>query len=331
MLLAWPYAEGDFSPWLAAVEETYAAIASAIARRQVLIVACRTEAHRDTIAARLAARSVDAAQVRYAVIPYNDVWVRDTAPLTIATPEGNRLLDFRFNGWGGKYEHAADARLAENLHATGVLGNIPLDKVDFVLEGGSIEADGLGTLLTTTRCLLNPNRNPDRSREEIEACLRARLGAEKLLWLEHGHAEGDDTDAHIDTLARFCSPDTIAYTACDRPEDSLYGEFRAMEAQLRTFTTISGRSYRLVPLPIPAPIYSEDGDRLPATYANFLIVNGAVLVPLYNDHADAIALERLAECFPGREMVGIDCVPLIRQYGSLHCMTMQFPKPVGVS
>jgi agmatine/peptidylarginine deiminase len=331
VLLAWPYAEGDFSPWLADVEETYAAIAAAIAQRQILIVACRNEAHRDAIAARLAACSVDSGRVRYAAIPYNDVWVRDTAPLTVVTPEGVRLLDFRFNGWGGKYEHGADARLAENLHALGLFGNTPLSQVDFVLEGGSIESDGLGTVLTTTRCLLNPNRNPELSRERIAETLRVQLGAEKLLWLEHGHAEGDDTDAHIDTLARFCSPDTIAYTACDRPDDSLYGEFQAMAEQLRTFTSISGQSYRLVPLPIPAPIYSEDGDRLPATYANFLIVNEAVLVPIYGDPADTIALERLADCFPGRDIVGIDCVPLIRQYGSLHCMTMQFPKPVGVS
>jgi agmatine/peptidylarginine deiminase len=331
VLLAWPYAESDFSPWLPAVEATYAAIAEAVAQRQSLIVACRNEAHRAAIAARLAARGVDAGRVRYALIPYNDVWVRDTAPLTVQTREGVRLLDFRFNGWGGKYEHGADAALAGNLHGTGALGSTPLRKVDLVLEGGSIESDGFGTLLTTTRCLLNPNRNPELSREQIAARLRAELGAEKILWLEHGHAEGDDTDAHIDTLARLCSPDTLAYTACDRPGDSLYGEFQAMAEQLETFTSISGQYYRLVPLPIPEPIHSEEGDRLPATYANFLIINGAVLVPIYNDPADAVALERLAGCFPGREIVAIDCVPLIRQYGSLHCMTMQFPLPVGVT
>ncbi|MGZ8217106.1 agmatine deiminase family protein [Methylomagnum sp.] len=331
VLLAWPYAEGDFSPWLAAVEEIYTTIAAAIAQRQTLIVACRDESHRAKIAAQLAALSVDASQVRYAVIPYNDVWVRDTAPLSIQTPEGIRLLDFRFNGWGGKYEHSADAKLAENLYATGLLGATPIHKVDLVFEGGSIEADGAGTLMTTSRCLLNPNRNPELSREDIEARVKASFGAEKILWLEHGHAEGDDTDAHIDTLARFCSPDTIAYTACDKPDDALFPEFETMAAQLRTFTSNSGQPYRLVPLPIPQAIYSEDGDRLPATYANFLIINGAVLVPVYDDPADTKALERLAECFPGREMVAIDCIPLIRQYGSLHCMTMQFPWNVGVS
>jgi agmatine/peptidylarginine deiminase len=331
VLLAWPYAEGDFSRWLPAVEETYGAIASAVACREILIIACRSETHRDHIRAILAARSVDAGQVRYAILPYDDVWVRDTAPLAVGKSETVRLYDFRFNGWGGKYAHAADARFAENLHATGLLGTMPMSQVDFVLEGGSVESDGAGTLMTTSRCLLNPNRNPALSREQIEARLRADLGAEKILWLEHGYAEGDDTDAHIDTLARFCSPDTIAYTACDRIDDPLYRELEIMAEQLRTFTSVSGQSYRLIPLPIPRPIYSEEGDRLPATYANFLIINGAVLVPVYDDPADIEALERLAACFPGREIIAIDCIPLIRQYGSLHCMTMQFPKTVGVS
>lgn len=325
-LIAWPYPESDFQPWLAAVEQTYAHIGAEIARRETLIVACHDEAHRAHIAATLAGRGVDTGRVRYAILPYEDVWVRDTAPLSVAAPEGGRkLLDFRFNGWGGKYGHGADAALARNLHATGLLGDIPLTGVDFVLEGGSVESDGLGTLLTTTRCLLNPNRNPSLDPAQIEARLREYLGAEKVLWLEHGHAEGDDTDAHIDTLARLCAPDTLAYTAVENPADPLYPEFQKMAAQLATFTAHSGTAYRLVPLPIPQPIHSEAGDRLPATYANFLIINGAVLVPIYNDPADAIALERLAGCFPGRDVVGIDCVPLIRQYGSLHCMTMQFP------
>jgi agmatine/peptidylarginine deiminase len=333
VLLAWPYAEGDFSRWLSAVEDTYTRIASEIARRQIVIVACRSERHRDAILERLGAGHCTLERVRCVVLPYNDVWVRDTAPLTVATGDGAvSLLDFRFNGWGGKYEHADDAALAQRLHATGILGDIPRLAVDFVLEGGSIETDGQSTVMTTRRCLLNPNRNPAFDQAQIESELRIRLGAEKILWLAHGHAEGDDTDAHIDTLARFCSPDTIAYTACDDPADPLYAEFQAMAAQLQSFSSASGKAYRLVPLPMPAVIRSEDGDRLPATYANFLIINDAVLVPVYNDEAaDQLALERLADCFPDREIVAIDCLPLIRQYGSLHCMTMQFPATVSVS
>lgn len=331
VFIAWPYPTGDFSPWLPAVEQTYGAIAAAIAERETLFIACRDLAHRDHVRAGLAARSADLDRIAFAILPYDDVWVRDTAPLTIATPEGLRLVNFRFNGWGGKYPHAADSELAENLYATGLLGSIPMDRVNFVFEGGSIETDGAGTLMTTARCLLNPNRNPDLDRGQIERQIRCRLGADRILWLNRGFAEGDDTDAHIDTLARFCSPDTIAYTACADPDDSLYPEFEAMAEELRGFATVSGRPYRLVPLPIPQPIYSENGDRLPATYANFLIINGAVVVPAYNDPADVIAMENLGACFPGREIVAIDCTALIRQYGSLHCMTMQFPKPLGVS
>jgi agmatine/peptidylarginine deiminase len=236
------------------------------------------------------------------------------------------LLNFRFNGWGGKYRYAADERLAEVVHAAGALGAKPMERVDFVLEGGSVESDGTGTLLTTSRCLLNPNRNPGMSQERIEALLLTKLGADRVLWLDYGYAEGDDTDAHVDTLARFCSPDTIAYTTCDRTDDPLYGEFAAMAEQLRSFKTRSGVAYRLIPLPIPGPIYAEDGQRLPATYANFLIINGAVLLPVYNDPKDKVAMEQLALCFPGRAIVAIDCRVLIRQFGSLHCMTMQFPE-----
>jgi agmatine/peptidylarginine deiminase len=331
VLVAWPYFQGDFKPWLNAVEETYDLIALEITRRETVIIICRDNAHQRHIYQRLMARAANPDRVRFAQMPYDDVWVRDTAPLTLATEQGAKLIDFRFNAWGGKYPHENDARLAQRLHATGLLGNTPISQIDLVLEGGSVESDGEGTIMTTSRCLLNPNRNPELTRIQIEDRLKTSLGANRILWLDHGHAEGDDTDAHIDTLARFCSPDTIAYTACGNPEEPLYEEFKAMEDQLRTFTTFSGQPYRLVPLNVPKPIYSEEGDRLPATYANFLIINEAVLVPIYDDPADSEALARLADCFPGREIVGIPCIPLIRQYGSLHCMTMQFPKTVRVT
>lgn len=330
VLLAWPHAEGDFSPWLSAVEATYTEIAREIARREILIVVCRSGEHQRSIETRLTAAGIDPADLRWAVLPYDDIWVRDTAPLSVIGENGPRLLDFRFNGWGGKYAHAGDARLAGNLHDSGRLGVTPLVAIDFVLEGGSVETDGAGTIMTTTRCLLNPNRNPALRQQEIETQLKTHLGADRILWLTHGHAEGDDTDAHIDTLARFCSPGTIAYTACDTADDPLYAEFQAMAAQLAMFTNRDGIPYYLVPLPMPAPIRSEDGDRLPATYANFLIINNVVLVPVYSDPADLVALERLAACFPEREIIPIDCLPLIRQYGSLHCMTMQFPAAIHI-
>jgi len=331
VLIAWPYGKGDFSPWLEEVEKTYDAIAFAIAERQNLIIACQDTQHRRLIENRLFGRGVNLDHVIMAEIPYNDVWVRDTAPLTVESSHGAQLLDFRFNGWGGKYEHGHDARLARNLYNTGVFGRTPMASVDFVLEGGSLESDGEGSLLTTTFCLLNPNRNPSLDRSQIEAQLKQAFGLRRVLWLAHGHAEGDDTDAHVDTLARFCSPDTIAYTACDDPADSDYAGLKAMEDDLKALRTAEGQPYKLVPLPIPKPIHSEDGERLPATYANFLIINGAVLVPVYGDPADETAMARLAECFPGRDLVRIPATPLIRQYGSIHCMTMQFPQSVSVS
>jgi agmatine/peptidylarginine deiminase len=331
VLIAWPYAASDFSPWQEAVEETYSLIAQAIAARQILLIACRDSAHAERIQALLKAKGVDLAAVRLVTLPYDDVWVRDTAPLTIETEQGPRLLDFRFNGWGNKYEHGSDAALARRLHESGVLGQTPRIPVDFVLEGGSLETDGAGTLLTTARCLLNPNRNPQCSQDQIEAQLKRSFGLTRILWLHHGHAEGDDTDAHVDTLARFCSEDTIAYTACDDPADPLYPDLKAMADELAALRQANGEPYRLVPLPIPARIDSAEGDRLPATYANFLIINGAVLLPVYGDPADGVAAERLATCFPGREILAIPSTPLIRQYGSIHCMSMQFPKSIAIA
>ena len=327
VLIAWPHGEGEFSPWLADVEASYESIALAIAKRERLIIACRDEALQQHVTKKL---STKLDSISFAVIPYDLEWVRDTAPLTVEVGQGPKLLDFRFNSWGNKYEHGNDARLAKNLYDTRVLGKTPMESVDFVLEGGSLETDGEGTLLTTARCLLNPNRNPSFSQAQIEDQLKNFFGLNRVLWLYHGHTEGDDTDAHVDTLARFCSTGTICYTTSDNPQDAIYAGLKAMENELQALKTTDGKPYKLVPLPVPEPIFSEEGDRLPATYANFLIINGAVLVPLYDDPADAYAFCRLSELFPDRDIIGIPSTPLIRQYGSIHCMTMQFPKSVNV-
>lgn len=330
VLIAWPYPKGDFAHWLDQVEAVYIHIALAVSQRQSLIIAVKDGIQQSRVSALLGERNANLPNILFVTLPYDDVWVRDTAPLSVQSGQGAKLLDFRFNGWGNKYEHAEDARLARRLHASGIFGATPFETIDFVLEGGSIETDGAGTLLTTTRCLLNPNRNPEYDRTGIEHRLRTALGVHRILWLQHGYVEGDDTDAHVDTLARFCAPDTIAHTTCEDPADPMYAELKAMENELKQFTSPSGEPYKLVPLPVPRPIHSEEGKRLPATYANFLILNGAVLVPVYDDPADEIALVRLAGCFPNREMVAVPSKPLIRQYGSIHCMTMQFPSSVTV-
>lgn len=330
VLIAWPEPHGDFYRWFAEVENTYRTIAAAISHRETLLIACRDEQHKNRVRKQL--RCCDAVLERICLLalPYDDIWVRDVAPLTVLNEGIAELVDFRFNGWGGKYPHINDAAFGEHLVATGVFASTPRNAIDFVLEGGSIDTDGSGTLLTTSRCLLNPNRNPGLPRVAIESCLIETLGVDRILWLDHGHLEGDDTDAHIDTLARFCSEDTIVYTSCTDSTDSHYQPLRDLASQLCEFRRRDGHPYRLIPLPIPAAIRNEEGKRLPANYVNFLIVNDAVLVPAYDDPADAIATERIGACFPDREMIPIRSVALIHQYGSLHCMTMQFPDPVPI-
>lgn len=272
--------------------------------------------------------------------PSNDTWARDHGFITLVDDEGHvRLLDFCFNGWGEKFPAELDNAINRRLYDEGLPPLSPADSppraggqsgnyvdcLDFVLEGGSIESDGRGTVFTTTGCLLAPHRNQPLTKTQIEERLKLELHAERILWIDHGNLTGDDTDGHIDTLVRICPEDTLLYMGCDDPEDEQYDELRLMEEQLKTFRTIDGRPYRLKKLPMPRPIYDGD-DRLPATYANFLIINGAVLCPTYaQPDLDAQALRTIGEAFPDREIVGIDCRSIIKQHGSLHCCTMQFP------
>jgi len=326
--ITWPHAHGDWAPHLPQVEPVFVAIARHIAHREKVLISCYDRAHREHVTNLLVADGVEPERVILRVAPSNDTWARDHGPITVQCRDEPLLLDFGFNGWGGKYGHALDNQLTRRLYDQGTFGNTALQTVDMILEGGSIEVDGSGTLLTTEQCLLASTRNPGMSREHIEQQLSELLGLKRFLWLRHGHLEGDDTDSHIDTLARFCDAQTIAHVACDDTTDSHYDDLRAMENELKQFTAAAGGPYRLVPLPWPKAMYAQDGRRLPATYANFLIINDAVLVPTYRDPSDRMALERLAGCFPGREIIGIDCAPLIHQYGSLHCVTMQLPAGV---
>ena len=260
------------------------------------------------------------------MVASNDIWARDHGPITVYRNGQPVLLDFRFNGWGGKFPHELDDRITVRLHALGAFAATPLEPVDLILEGGSIETDGAGTLLTT-RCLLNPNRN-GLDRAALERRLGETLGISRFLWLEHGHLLGDDTDSHTDTLARFCDARTIAYQGCADTADPHYGPLQAMAEELRSFRTASGEPYRLIELPLPAPRRDERGNRLPAGYANFLILNGAVLVPTYGDPLDAVALERLSGCFPNHDIKGVPCATLTHQGGSLHARPCSLPAGV---
>lgn len=322
--LTWPHAGTDWQPMLDEVTRCYLRLAFEIAVRQpLLIVTPEAEALKAYLREQLPERATK--NMRFFQCPTNDTWARDHAFLTLATTTGLELLDFRFNGWGGKFEAALDNRINGRLAEAGMLNGIYRDYLDFELEGGSIETDGFGTLLTTSQCLLNPNRNPQLSREGIENLLAERLGVKRFLWLNHGYLAGDDTDSHIDTLARLCPADTILYVQCTDRNDEHFAELSAMEAELRAFRTGKGEPYKLIALPMAEPVFN-DGERLPATYANYLVMNEAVLCPTYaQPENDRRALQAVARAFPGREVVGIDCRALIKQHGSLHCATMQYP------
>ncbi|MBP8615167.1 MAG: agmatine deiminase family protein [Thermomonas sp.] len=323
VLLAWPHAGTDWADRLGDVEDTYIALVQAITRFQPVLV-CVADDDVETYAdIRLRSNRVNMARVRFVTVAYDDTWLRDSGPITLRAGNGFNLLDFRFTAWGGKFEAGLDDLLVETLAAQGVFGDAARQRIDFALEGGGIETDGHGTLLTTWRCL--HERHPDASREELTAKLSAWLHQDRVLWLDHGALEGDDTDAHIDTLARFAPDDAIVFQACDDEADSHYADLKAMAEEIAALRTRDGNPYRLFPLPWARPVLDE-GRRLAASYANFLIVNGAVLMPAYGDPADDAAAAVLAQAFPGREIVQVPCRPLIWQNGSLHCITMQLPE-----
>ncbi len=322
--LTWPHPATDWAYMLEEVQHCFAEIAAAISQRELLLVV--TPDPEDV--RRQIAPTSRMENIRFLQCDTNDTWARDHGAITLLGTEGATLMDFTFNGWGLKFAADKDNLITRHAFRAGMLQGRYANRLGFVLEGGSIESDGKGTLLTTSQCLLSPNRNGQMNKAEIETYLRSAFHARQVLWLDHGYLAGDDTDSHIDTLARLCPADTIAYVQCTDPKDEHHDALARMEEQLRTFRTLTEEPYRLLPLPLPAPIV-EDGERLPATYANFLVMNDALLYPTYNQpDNDARAREVLAQAFPKHELVGIDCRALIRQHGSLHCVTMQYPAGV---
>ena len=328
VMLTWPHTQSDWAANLEAVERVYLQLAQAICPRELLLLVCHDRDHQQHVQHVLSAAGISQSQIRFARQTSNDSWARDHGPICVSENGQPRLLDFQFNGWGGKYPHDLDNRITAGLHAAGYFGAVPLDSLELVLEGGSIDSDGEGSLLTTRACLGHPGRNPRLSISEIEQQLKHLLGVERILWLQHGELAGDDTDSHVDMLARFCNPRTIAHSACTDPNDEHFVALSAMQQELAAMRRPDGQAYELVALPIPQSIYNKEGQRLPASYANFLIINGAVLVPQYGEEADAVALARLTACFPSRDVMGIDCRAVIEQFGSLHCLTMQLPEGV---
>lgn len=321
--LTWPHAATDWNEYLDDICATYVEMADAITRHEGLIVVTPEP---NTVIAQLKARLTDRQLGRVTLheCATNDTWARDHGFITLTDGRRKRLLDFRFNGWGEKFPAELDNAINRSLYINKVVEGEYVDHNDFVLEGGSIESDGRGTIFTTTQCLMAPHRNQPLTRPEIEERLMDMLGADRIMWIDYGRLEGDDTDGHIDTLVRTAPDDTLLYVACADTADSHYAELRLMEEQLRTFRTLDGRPYRLLRLPMPRPVY-DGGDRLPATYANFVIINDAVIYPTYGQpDNDAEAARVIAEAFPGRRLIGIDSLTVVRQHGSLHCCTMQY-------
>lgn len=328
VLIAWPHAETDWVDMLPEIEACYLEIARAILRYEDLLILTPEPDRVEAIFSGEARTH----QLHIMEMPSNDTWCRDYAPLSfrVDAPEGRikAIADFTFNGWGMKFAAGLDNLMTRCLYLSRAFSaEVQLmNRLMLTLEGGAVESDGQGTILSTYGCIYEPNRNAGFDEEELGHILAETLGAERLILLRNGELEGDDTDGHIDTLARFISPSAIAYVKCLDPRDEHYHPLERMEQELRELRTPEGKPYELIPLPLPRAIYEEDGHRLPATYANFLFVNGALLVPTYAQDYDEQVLRDLAKALPDREIVGIDCRALIRQHGSLHCATMQIPQ-----
>ncbi len=331
--LTWPHAHTDWAPCLDAITRTFLEMARAIARREHLLIVTPDAA---ATAAELegALTAAELERVSLAQMPTDDTWARDHGAITLVRSDEDakgaapcQLLDFGFNGWGEKFPADNDNAINARLYALGVFCGAMENHRDFILEGGSIECDGRGTVMTTAHCLLAAHRNKPLTRRQIEERLKTYLNCDRIVWLEHGYLIGDDTDGHIDTLVRMCPDDTLVYQGCDDPADAHYGELQAMARELQALRTLDGHPYRLLRLPLPAALYDDAHHRQPATYANFVILNQCVLVPTYGQpDRDNEAQAVIREAFPGRDIVGIDARTVIQQHGSLHCLTMQYPE-----
>nr|WP_240744245.1 agmatine deiminase family protein [Desulfopila sp. IMCC35006] len=325
VLLGWPHSGTDWADMLDRVLPVFIRIAVEISRFERVIIPAPDP---DSVRSQLTEAGARMDRVRVYALSTNDTWARDFGPITVYQNGAPLLLDYGFNGWGLKFRACDDNQATARLQAAGAFGSCLREVQGLVLEGGSLETDGSGTLLTTSACLLEANRNPHLDRPGLEQQLRQQLGIDRVLWLAHGYLAGDDTDSHIDTLARLAPGDRIIYQSCDDPQDEHHRELTAMAAELAALRTRDGQAFELLPLPWPEPCYADDGHRLPATYANFLILNGAVLVPVYNSLQDEPALAIIGRAFSDREIIAIPCRPLIEQHGSLHCVTMQIPQGV---
>ena len=325
ILLSWPHENSDWCYMLEEVTQCYIKIIEAITQEtRVIIVAPNIEIPKYHLS------HIDQSLLAFYEIQTNDTWARDFGVITTCDSDGNFILnDFQFNGWGLKFASDKDNLITQAMIKQNAINGIYNNRLGFTLEGGSIESDGKGIILTTSECLLSPNRNGDLSKGEIEQEFINTFGAKKILWLDYGFLEGDDTDSHIDTLARIAPNDTIVYVGTNDEEDIHYSALQSMKYQLRQLSTLENNSFNLIELPLPDPIYDENGHRLPATYANFLIMNKSVIMPIYDQpQKDLLATQIMQIAYPNHKIITINCNALIKQHGSLHCVTMQLPKEI---
>ena len=334
IMLTWPHADTDWKQYLRQITNTYLELSEIITRfEHLLVVTPIVESTHKMLSERLSPEQMK--RVLLVEIDSNDTWARDHGPITLISRNKQNsfivpihLLDFKFNGWGEKFAWQKDNAINLQLYYQGAFDVALENHTGFVLEGGSIESDGKGTIFTTSQCLLAPHRNQPFTKDDIERQLKNFFHARQVEWLDHGNLIGDDTDGHIDTIVRVAPHDTLLYVGCDNPEDEQYEDFQALEAQLKKLFTFEGYPYRLLKLPMPDAIY-DDGDRMPATYANFLILNVAVIYPTYNQpEKDEEAKKQIQLAFPDREIIGVDSLTIVRQHGSIHCLTMQLPEGV---
>ncbi|MEA2100076.1 MAG: agmatine deiminase family protein, partial [Campylobacterota bacterium] len=307
--IIFPHAKTDWIEYLQEAEENFIGIINAIIRYQKCLVVC------DDIK-RVKPHFKENKNLFFIEYETDDTWARDSSALSIEENEEIKLLDFTFTAWGDKFEATKDNAMSRTISKH---YSCNLESIDFILEGGGVESNGVGTILTTSSCLLNKNRNKNLDSIQITKKLNQFFGATNILYLNHGYLAGDDTDSHIDTLARFIDEKTIIYVACENKEDEHYEELKLMEDELKNIAQTN--NYKLIPLPMTEAIYFEE-ERLPATYANFLFVNGAVLVPVYGVKEDQKALQIFEDNFKNRDIIPINCSTLIKQHGSLHCVTM---------
>jgi len=323
VILVWPHAKSDWNQQLEGIECTYCVLSGYLSRHQKLVLVAFDAAHIQHIQTSLASQNVNLDNIVFIDIQTNDTWVRDFGPVMVQSQRGYTLLDFKFDAWGIQYLHEDDNQF--NQHFANKMNlEIQYENIDFVLEGGNLEINNKGVLLSSKTCINRKNSSMHIDVDELETHFANWFGCNEIIWIRNVSLEGDDTGGHIDTLARFCNDDTLLYTAVGHHSCANNSAIENLEKQLKNIKQMHPDIAELIPLPLPEPIFHEQ-QQLPACYTNFLISNNFVFVPVFNDKQDQLALKIIDDAFPAHDIVDIQCTSLIKQFGGIHCATMQIP------